>query len=94
MGVGLADDFNNIVYDNCNPDDELFGEKLASIVGYAYSYLNIQTNIRGSGEETYNSFCSQIGKYINSSEPYMTIVEGIRYEPHEIATTFRGRIWL
>lgn len=68
---------NNVIYVDCNSNDELFGEKLASIVDYARSVMGIDSvNCnRLTKEQSYAKYCEGLSTKIDVYEPYCRSVE-------------------
>ncbi len=75
--MALSSISGNATYVDCKPTDELFGEKLSSIVGYAMSVMGIDSaNVNSSfPEENFSKYCSGLQSKIKTYEPYNRSVQ-------------------
>jgi hypothetical protein len=64
----------DVIYDNCDPDMKIEGEKLRSIIGYAINAMGVSVS-GNDAEDLYDNYCAGFNKKLNASEPYHISVE-------------------
>jgi len=73
-----------LLYIECSEKDEIFGEKLSSVFGYAIGDLQGSNN-----ESSYEAYCLALKKTIGGSEPYSSS-QSVKEKVHEI---FLQKVW-
>ena len=71
MPILFKQKFDNfdVIYDNCKPDDELWGEKISSIVGYVFNAFEISQE-SSDPTKAFQIYCDAFSKKIKSSDLY------------------------
>ncbi len=60
----------HIIYVGCNENDTIDGEKLVSIIGYAFRKMNITFRLFSDAKQSYQFYCSALQKEMGSGESY------------------------